>query len=312
MRRRVFYPAVFLAGLFLAPGPSMAEEAGLVIARYGSIMVKSEVLDAKVFIDDIASGGVNTLIESVPVGGHLVSCRAGDKVVSGMFSVVKNETLRLEARFDEQQLIDTTEAERAEAARRKKAEAAKPEEQKKAMVEHKKPERKKPEPKKAETKDAKEAFRDLHLSIIKIYPETEVPALRVTSKVNPRVITKYAETKDQSGKYYRTKQGMLLCEAGPCQKTWASTFVYTDESGKSDAFLVRWREIIFNGITPTGTSKRELEVCLNGACQKREDNSISDTVHELTLDRYSLEWTKSLIVIRRADVMKELLEAGGM
>lgn len=319
MRRRAFYLAVFLIGLSLVPGQAPTaggEEAELVIARYGSVMVKSSVLDAKVFIDSTASGSVNTVIESVPVGNHVVVCRAEGRAVSGTFTVVKNETLQLEARFDEKQLIDSTEAERAEAVRKKKAEAAKLEEQKKAMAEAKKPDPKKaeirkPEPKKAEAKNAKEAFRDLHLNIIKVYPESEVPELHVTSKVNPQVITRYTETKDQSGKYYRTKQGMLLCEAGPCQKTWSSTFVYTDEAGKSDAFLVRWREIIFNGITPTGTSKRELEVCLNGACQKREDNSVSDTVREMVIDRYSLGWTRSLIVIRRADVMKEILEAGG-
>jgi len=318
MIRRAIYLAVLLIGFSLAPGQvpvAVSQEAELVIARYGSVMVKSAVLDAKVFIDDIASGSVNTVIENVPVGDHLVACRAEGKTVSGKFSVIKNETLRLEARFDEQQLIDTTEAERAEAARKKKAEAAKLEEQKKALEakkpDPKKAEIKKPEPKKAEAKNPKEAFRDLHLNIIKIYPESEVPELHVTSKVNKQVITKYSETKDQSGKYYRTKQGMLLCEAGLCKKEWSATFVYTDEAGKSDSFLVRWREIIFNGITPTGTSKRELEVCLNGACQKREDNSTSDTVRELTLDRYSLGWTRSLIVVRRADVMKELQESGG-
>ena len=319
MRRRAFFLAMILVGLSLAPGKVQVaggEEAELVIARYGSVMVKSAVLDAKVFIDGVASGSVNTVLESVPVGEHLVECRAEGKAVSGKFSVVKNETLRLDARFDEQQLIDTTEFERAEAARKKKAEAAKLEEQKKALAEARKPEPKKaelrkPEPKKAEAKNPKEAFRDLHLNIIKVYPEAEVPELHVTSKVNKQVISKYSETKDQSGKYYRTKQGMLLCETGPCQKTWSSSFVYTDEAGKSDAFLVRWREIIFNGITPTGTSKRELEVCLNGACQKREDTSASDTVRELSIDRYSLGWTKSLIVIRRADVLRELQESGG-
>jgi hypothetical protein len=318
MIRKAIYLAVLLIGFSLAPGQvpvAVSQEAELVIAKYGSVMVKSSVLDAKVFIDDIASGNVNTVIENVSVGDHLVACRAEDKTVSGKFSVVKNETLRLEARFDEQQLIDITEAERAEAARRKKAEAAKLEEQKKALAakktEPKKANRKKPGPKKAEAKNPKEAFRDLHLNIIKIYPESEVPELRVTSKVNKQVITKYAEIKDQSGKYYRTKQGMLLCEAGLCKKEWSATFVYTDEAGKSDSFLVRWRELIFNGITPTGTSKRELEVCLNGACQKREDNSMSDTAHELTLDRYSLVWTRSLIVIRRADMIKELQESGG-
>jgi sRNA-binding protein len=104
------------------------------------------------------------------VGDHLVACRAEGKSVSGKFSVVKNETLRLEARFDEQQLVDTTEAERAEAARKKKAEAAKLEEQKKALEakkpDSKKAEIKKPEPKKAEAKNPKEAFRDL-LNIIR-------------------------------------------------------------------------------------------------------------------------------------------------
>ncbi len=321
MRRRAFYLAVFLIGVYLVSGltpTAGSEEAELVIARYGSVMVKSSVLDAKVFIDDVASGSVNSVIESVPVGDHVVACRAEGKAVSGTFTVVKNETLQLQARFDEKQLIDSTEAERAEAVRKKKAEAAKLEEQKKAMAAAKKPEpkkteilKKKPELRKAEAKNAKEAFRDLHLNIIKVYPESEAPELQVTSKVNPQVITKYLKTKEQSGKYYRTKQGMLLCEAGSCQKTWSSTFVYTDEAGKSDAFLVRWREIIFNGITPAGTSKRELEVCLNGACQKREDTGASDTVREMVIDRYSLVWTRALIVIRRADVMKEILEAGG-
>jgi hypothetical protein len=322
MRRRAFYLAVFLIGVSLVSGQvpvAGSEEAELVIARYGSVMVKSTIPNAKVFIDDIASGNVNALIESVPVGGHVVECRAEGKTVSGKFKVVKNETLRLEARFDEQQLVDSTEAERAAeaAALKKKAEAAKLEEQKKAAIEVKKPEPKKvdvikkSEPKKADAKNAKEAFRELHLNIIKVNPEAEAPELHVTSKHNPQVITKFSETKNQSGKYYRTKQGMLLCEAGPCQKEWSATFSYTDETGKSDSFLVKWREIVFNGMTPAGTSKRELEVCLNGACQKREDNSAADTVRELTMDRYSLGWTKSQIVIRRADVMKEILESGG-
>ncbi len=321
MIRRALYLAVFIAGLALTPGQvpvAGSEEAGLVIAKYGSVTVKSSVLDAKVFIDDIASGSVNTVIESVLVGDHVVTCRTEGKAVSAKFSIVKNETLRLEARFDEQQLIDSAEAERlAEAARKKKAEAAKQEEQKKAIAMAKKPEPKKAEPvkkpehRKAETKNSKEAFNDLHLNIIKVYPESETPELHVTSKVNPQVITKYVETKDHFGKYYRTKQGMLLCETGPCKKEWSATFAYTDETGKSDAFLVRWREIVFNGITPNGTSKRELEVCLNGACQKREDAGASDTAQELTMDRYSLGWTRSLIVIRRADVMKGILDAGG-
>ena len=147
----------------------------------------------------------------------MVACRAEGKTVSGKFSIVKNETLRLEARFDEQQLIDSTEVERAEAARKKKAEAAKLEEQKKAMAAAKKTEPrkaeiiKKPEPKKAEANNPKEAFRDLHLNIIKIYPETEVPEIHVTSKVNPQVITKYTEAKDQTGKIlpYQTGHAAL-------------------------------------------------------------------------------------------------------
>lgn len=320
MRSRAFYLTVFLVGLSLSPGRvpvAASAEPDLVIARYGSVMVKSSVLDAKVFIDDVASGSVNTVIESVPVGDHVVACRSEGKTVSGKFSIVRNETLRLEARFEEQQLVDITEAERAEAARKKKIEAAKlDEQQKKAQEEARKPEPKKvetrkAEQKKAEAKDPREAFRDLHLNIIKVYPETEVPELHVSSKFNPQVISKYSETKDESGKYYRTKQGMLLCEAGPCKKEWSASFVYTDETGKSDAFLVRWREIVFNGMTPTGTSKRDLEVCLNGACQKREDNSAADTARELIMERYALGWTKSLIVIRRSDVMKAIIETGG-
>ena len=71
MRHRAFYLAVFLVGLSLAPGRvpvAGSEEAELVIAKYGSVMVKSPVLDAKVFIDEVASGSVNTVIESVRSG----------------------------------------------------------------------------------------------------------------------------------------------------------------------------------------------------------------------------------------------------
>lgn len=317
--RKVFLLAVVLCGLsssvFLVQ-VAECENAELVIVKYGSVMVKSSVLDARVFIDDAASGSVNSLIDSVAVGDHVVSCRSEGKTVSGTFKVKKNETLRLEARFDEDKLIDSTEAERAaaEAAKKKKvAEAAKLEELKKAALDAKKVEPKRVESKKVEPKNPKESFRELHLNIIKVQIEADTPDIHVSGKVDPQVISKYSVKKEQSGKYYQTKQGILLCEAGPCQKEWSSTFQYTDETGKSDSFLVRWREIVFNGITPTGTSKRELEWCLNGACRKLEDAGApdSDTALELVMDRYVLGWTRSLIIIRRADVMKEIVNAGG-
>ena len=156
-----------------------------------------------------------------------------------------------------------------------------------------------------------EERRELHLNIIKAYFENiENEAVRVTHKINPKVISKFIDKRNQTGTYYRTKQGLLLCNAGPCERQWSSTFVYSDETGKSDTFGLTWRETVFNGITPQGTSKRELLVCLNSACTNYADTAAGDAPQKLDLGRYHLTWSKSSLVIRRSDIMKEITDAG--
>ncbi len=101
----------------------------------------------------------------------------------------------------------------------------------------------------------------------------------------------------------------MLCDAGPCDLMWSVSFIYNDETGKSDALLLNWKETVFNGITPAGTSKRELECCLNGQCSEAQ-SSEADTDKELEVGRYRLSWMKGKVAVRRSDIMKEVLDAG--
>jgi hypothetical protein len=73
---------------------------------------------------------------------------------------------------------------------------------------------------------------------------------------------------------------------------------------------LNWKEIVFNVITPAGTSKRVLEWCLDGVCRKLEDASVADTEQEQEMGRYKLKWSKTSVIIRRADVMIEIVAAG--
>jgi len=281
-------------------------ESELTIVKYGSVSVKCLIPDAKVFIDDVYKGAAENTIESVIVGEHTISCRTGSKTVSGTFTVKKNETLRLEARFDEGKLATVPVPEKAEQNEVEKKKKAEP-------VRQEKP--KKPVPvvevKREEPKDPRDERRRLHLTTMQIYFEiTPSQEIHLDHKANQAVITKYTENKTLAGRYYRTKHNVLLCDAGPCEMGWSSTFLYMDEAGKSDAFLLNWKEIVFNGITPAGTSKRVLEWCLNGGCSKLEDSSATDTEQEMEMGRYKLKWTKTSVIIRRADVMSEIVTAG--
>jgi hypothetical protein len=284
------------------------QDAELTIVKYGSVMVKSSIPDAKVFVDDVYRGVAENIIESVVVGEHVISCRTENKTVSGRFTVKKNEMLRLEARFDEGRLVVTPAAEKVE------VEKTEPEKKKKSEpVKHEKP--KKPAPvvevKREEPKDPQEERRKLHLTPMKILFEiTPSQEIRVDHKASQTTISKYSENKSLAGRYYRTKQNVLLCDAGPCEMNWTVSFLYADGAGKSDAFLLTWKEIVFNGITPVGTSKRVLEWCLDGVCRKLEDTSAADTEQELEMERYKLSWTKTSVTIRRTDIMKEIVAAG--
>ena len=281
---------------------AQASEPEFVIVKYGSVLVKSPVPGAKVYIDDTYKGSADSIIESVIVGEHVISCRTDDQAVSGTFQVKKNETLRLEAQFDEGKLVVYKEAAKAEKAEVEK----KPE-----PVKHEKPKKTVAEPKKVEQKNPVEERRKLYLTVMKLdFNITDSQSIQLGHAANQKLISKYTETKNRTGKYYRTKQGVLLCDAGPCELDWSASFIYTDESGKADALLLKWKETVFNGITPTGTSKRDLECCLNGQCWKMEDTSAADAEQEFEIGRYRLGWAKKTIVIRRSDIMKEILDAG--
>jgi hypothetical protein len=284
------------------------QDVELTIVKYGSVMVKSSIPDAKVFVDDVYKGVAENIIESVVVGEHVISCRTENKTVSGTFTVKKNEMLRLEARFDEGRLVVTPAVEKVEVEKPEPEKKKKPE-----PVKHEKP--KKPAPvvevKREELKDPQEERRKLHLTTMKIFFEiTPSQEIHVDHKASQTTISKYTENKTLIGRYYRTKQNVLLCDAGPCEMSWTVSFLYADEAGKSDAFLLTWKEIVFNGITPVGTSKRVLEWCLDGVCRKLEDTSTADTEQELEMERYKLSWTKTAVTIRRTDIMKEIVAAG--
>ena len=281
----------------------------LTIVKYGSVMVKSSIPDAKVFVDDVFKGVAENIIESVVAGEHIVSCRAGSKTVSGVFNVKKNDMLRLEARFDEGRLVITPVV-------AEKVEVEKPEPEKKKKpepIKHEKPKKPAPvvEAKREEPKDPQAERRKLHLTPMKILFEiTPSQEVRIDHRANQATISKYTENKTLIGRYYRTKQNVLLCDAGPCEMGWSVSFLYASEAGKSDAFLLSWKEIVFNGITPIGTSKRVLEWCLDGICRKLEDTSTVDTEQNLEMETYKLIWTKTSVTIRRTDIMNEIAAAG--
>lgn len=278
--------------------PAPEPEQELIIVKYGSLWVKSVKRGAKVYVDEIYKGSAGTVIESIIVGEHIISCKTDDKAVSGSFVVRKNETLYLEARFDQGKL-----------ARYKGPKKDEPEKKKPRRVRRERP--RKPEPKAVEQKNPVEERRKVHLNVMQYnYAVTSVPDIKVGHKANRHVISKYSFTKNRTGKYYRTKQGGLLCDKGPCELNWTSSFIYKDEQGGTDAFLLKWKDTVFNGITPTGTSRRDLQCCLNGRCWKMEDKTESDDAREYAIGRYRLIWSKTSLLIRRSDIMKEVLDAG--
>ncbi|MGE5173122.1 MAG: PEGA domain-containing protein [Betaproteobacteria bacterium] len=316
MRKALFctLPIACLLILSGAAGIGALEtESDLVIVKYGKVVVKSSIPEAKVYVDDVYKGPADTVIENIMVGAHTISCRAESRAVAGTFTVKKDETLRLEARYHEGKLAPLIEHEKVEIPepekKPKKVEAPKPEKPKpekpkKAVVEVKKEEKK---------KDPVEERRELYLNIVKIFFEDmDAQEVHISHKTNPKVISKYTEKKHQAGTYYRTKQNVMLCDAGPCEEQWSSSFVYTDETGKSDTFSFTWKKTVFNGITPAGTSKRELLYCLNGACKTLEDTAAADTRLDTDAGRYHFTWSKTSLVIRRSDIMKEIVDAGGL
>lgn len=314
MLRKLFFPGWLVCGLLVlavAAGAG-AEESELVIVKFGKLSVKSATAEAKVYVDDMYRGHTDGVIDDIIVGEHDISCRTETQSVSGKFTIKKNEVLTLEARFDEGKLVVIAEREKVEKAEPEKKVKApapvpvpavhKPEKHKKPVVEVKKEERKSPE----------EERRVLYLNVAKIsFENIDEPEVHVKNKVNPSVVSKFTEKDDRSGTYYRTKQGLLLCDAGPCEQRWAATFTYTDEKGEGDTFGLNWKQTVFNGITPGGTSKRELLWCVNGICKNLVDATTVNTAQTVDVARYRLTWTRTSLIIMRLDIMLEVQSAGG-
>lgn len=279
--------------------PAVEPEPELVIVKYGSLLIKSEP-GTRVYVDGTYKGSANSVIESIVAADHMIECKTEDKSVVGTFSVRKHETLKLEADFDAGKLVLLKEAAKAPepVAEKKKPEPVKSRKQA-------------PEPKKVEQKNPAEERRKAHLNVMRIdYDISGTQQIKLEHAANQKVISKYTARKNSVGKYYRTKQGMLLCDAGPCELTWNISFIYSDETNQNDALLLKWKETVFNGITPDGTSKQDLECCLNGQCWKMQDKNKSDTGQEFEIGRYRLLWTKTSVTVRRSDIMKEILDAG--
>lgn len=281
--------------------PALEAEPELVIVKYGSLIIRTSEQGAKVYVDDAYKGGSDSVIESIVAGEHVISCKTEEKSVSGTFPIRKNETLRLEARFDEGKLVLLKET-----AAKAEAEPKKPE-----PVKQEKPKKPVAEPKKVEQKNPVEERRRNHLNVMRFdFEVNDSQEIKIEHAASQNIISKFNVRKNKSGKFYRTKQGVLLCDVGPCELVWTASFIYTDEGNKADALLLNWRETVFNGITPSGTSKRELECCLNGQCWKMQDTNATDTTQESEIDRYRLSLNRTSLVIRRSDIMKEVLEAG--
>ncbi len=153
-------------------------------------------------------------------------------------------------------------------------------------------------------------------------PQSRI-CLGISHKADPQSVSRYTEKKNQKGTYSRTQNNVLICEAGPCEQQWSASFVFTDKVKKSDSFSLTWKQTVFEGITPTGTSKRELLYCVNGVCKSLEDTANAegrciemtsnyhcrsyestadlDTPKTATIGRYRVTWKKSSLVITRSD-----------
>ena len=160
-------------------------------------------------------------------------------------------------------------------------------------------------------RNTQEIRRRTHLNVVRLaIDRTRQPEIRIAQRPSSSAVSRYAFERKVAGTYYVTKQGVLLCEEGPCTIEWTVKFLYTDESGKVDAFLLQGRDTIFGGMGPTGTSKSRMDWCLNGDCQEVKDMRPDDARKEAIHDRYALFLTKNSMIIRRVDIMKEVLDAG--
>lgn len=298
-------------------------------AQSANIDIRSTLVGTRVYLGDTYVGDADIFLDDVPPGEHMIIMRQGSQRIAGQFTVKPGEMLMLEGRFEENRIVDLKVVAREDAAKRA-AEERKAELVRKAELEHKADaerkkkeqhakaeEKKKPEPKKTVVASAKpvksprDERHDSYLTLIRVeFEEQDGTSMKISSRSNSRSTTNFTDNKSTSGKLFRSKQNYTLCEGDGCSRDWTGRFFYVDETGKRDAFLIRWRETIFSGITLQGTSKKELDLCLNGDCKRvvyRPDAGVVQT----PLERYLLIWAKDNFTVRRGDLLKEITDAGG-
>jgi hypothetical protein len=143
--------------------------------------------------------------------------------------------------------------------------------------------------------------------VVDVLPE---PRIKIAVKKHPSTISKYNEEREITGDYYLTKQGVLLCELGPCTFSWTVKFTYTDESGKPDALMLQCSATVFGGMTPSGTGKSKLDWCINGDCHFSRDLCHGDVKTQIDRGRYTLYLAGPSLIVRRADIAKEVVDGG--
>jgi nucleoid-associated protein YgaU len=323
---------LWLCALLLLSGTAVSEE------QPGSVDIRSTLVGTRVYLDDAYVGDADLFLEEVLPGDHIFTLRQGSQRIRGQFRIKPGDLLMLEGRFEEDRIVDLKEAAKEEAAKRleadRKAEAERKavaaaaateaekekekrkrqEKQAKAPEEKKKADARKPAGAAAKpAKSTGDELRNLHVNILRSdFAEAGGAGfeVKVTSKTNQKTVSNFTDSKSTSGKLYRNKQNIMLCEAGGCSRDWTGRFFYIDETGKRDAFLIRWKETVFTGITPAGTSKTEMDLCLNGDCKRVVYRDDSHAPVQANLERYVLTWTKTAFIIRRADLVKEISDAG--
>lgn len=297
-------------------GVSLGEDA----AQAGNFDIRSGQVGSRVYLDNEYKGDADIFIENVPAGEHIITVRSGSRTIGGQFILKAGETMMLDARFEEMRVVDLRDVAREEAAKRAEAER-RVETEKKGDAEHKKKEAaeppvvKKPAPQKkiAATeakkpqKSPEQELRDAYMNILRADFTEGGAGVSVAVRQNQKAVSGFTDSKSATGQTYLTKQGVLLCGTAPCVHDWMGRFFYTDENGKRDAFLIRWKATIFSGITPEGNAKREMDVCLNGQCRKV---IMGNQPNQHAMERYVVTASKTSFTIRRADMIKDITDAG--
>jgi hypothetical protein len=311
--------------LLFAAVPAIADD------QPGNIDIRSTLIGTRVYLDDAYVGDADIFLEEVPPGEHIIILRQGSQRLRGEFTLKPGELLMLEGRFEESRIVDLRQVAKEEAEKRAAAARAAETERKAAEVEAKKQEQlaqkkgKKPDKKAEKKADEKKAVvatakptraedggQASHLNILRVDFEAAGDTdIKVNPRVNQKIVTNFSDNSSTSGKLYRSRQNYVLCEGSGCSRDWTGRFFYFDDTGKRDAFLIRWRETVFSGITPQGTSKVEVDLCVNGDCKRSSFDREGGAEVQAVVDRYILSFNRTRLTVRRADLLKEITDKGG-